>query len=134
MNPNNLKNGLTLIEVMISLVILAILSITTLVAIPYARYMVVNSAIEQSAIHSGSSEIERRLNYPDSVQLGAFNTDGWTNTVTATAVIKTNSLYPDGNHYEDYRYLVISNTFIRRDGRSFELITYRSLEVPSNQR
>lgn len=127
------KGGLTLIEVMLSLAIIAILSITTLVAIPYARHLTCRSAAEQSAIHAGSSDIERQLhdyiNPLGPVAQSDFNTDGWTNSLMSYATVKTNFIYGD-----EYHCLVISNTVTYRDGRTVDLVTYRSLEVPGSRR
>jgi prepilin-type N-terminal cleavage/methylation domain-containing protein len=127
------KGGLTLIEVMLSLAIIAILSITTLVAIPYARYLTCRSAAGQSAIHAGSSDIERQLhdymNSPGPAAQSDFSTDGWTNRITSYAAVKTNFIYG-----EEYHCLVISNTVTYRDGKTVDLVTYRSLEVPGNRR
>lgn len=127
------KGGLTLIEVMLSLAIIAILSITTLVAIPYDRYLTCRSTAGQSAIHAGSSDIERQLHdytaSPDPVAQSDFDTDGWTNSISSYVAVKTNFIYGD-----EYRYLVISNTVTYRDGQTVDLVTYRSMEISGSRR
>jgi len=130
----NARKGMTLVEVMVSMAILAILAILAVTSLFYPRYLVVNSGLEQSAIHAATAEIERHLhNHLAPGDPGIFNTDGWvlddvSITTTATNVI-TEKVYTD-----DAKYLEIKTTIKYRDRKTVELVTYRSLEVPSSKR
>ena len=128
------RQGMTLIEVIVAAAILAILAIMASTAFFYPRLLVVNSGLEQSAIHAGIAEIEWHLyNHTDAVELGIFNTDGWDiDDADITSRVRTNYAFqnPDKG-----KYLVISNSIFFRDGEPpVELITYRSLEVSRDKR
>jgi len=132
--PRRSRQGMTLIEVIVGAVILGILSIMASTAFYYPRLLVVNSGLEQSAIHAGIAEIERNLYATNSVSLGTFNTDGWDITVSPNPPTLRTETIP-GTSGDTCKYLVISNSISFRDGEPpVEFITYRSLEVPSNQR
>ncbi len=132
--PRRSRQGMTLIEIMIGAAILAILAVMASTAFFYPRLLVVNSGLEQSAIHAGIAEIERHLYATNSVSLGQFNTDGWNITVSPNPPTLRTETIP-GTSGDTCEYLVISNSISFRDGEPpVELITYRSLEVPSNQR
>ncbi len=127
---------MTLIEVMLGAAILAILAVMASKAFFYPRLWVVNSGLEQSAIHAGIAEIERNLhNHTNAVERKTFNTDGWSivdeDYSLSSPVIRTNYALPSNKG----KYLVISNSISFRDGKPpVEFITYRSLEVPSSKR
>ena len=129
-NPRPNKTGMTLIEVMLSIAILAILAVLASSSLFYPRYLVATSGLEQSAIHAATAEIERHLNdYTAPVPRGQFNTDGWTFTITTNLTTHTDSIFSD-----DADYLEISTSVTYRDGKTVDLVTYRSLEVSSSQR
>lgn len=125
--------GMTLVEIMLALAILGVLAVATLISLFYARYLAVTSDIEQSAIHAGISDIERNLySHLSPAPRGDSTTAGWSIEETnITTSITTNTEFYGT---DDYSYLVISNTVTYRDGKTVEFITYRSLEVPSNER
>ena len=121
------KGGMTLVEVMLGVTILAILAVLAATSLFYPRYLVVTSALEQSAIHAGSSEIEGYLrNYTNSAPNCQFNTAGWnlsvTNITTTTDIITEAA-------YDNCRYLHIKTSVSYRDGKTVQFETYRSLEV-----
>lgn len=127
-NPHLNKTGVTLLEVMLSIGILAILAVLSVTSLYYPRYLVVTSAHEQSVIHAATSEIESYLyERTTPATRGAFNTDGWKLEDTNY----TFSITPVTNDYsgDEYSYLIISNTVTCRDGTEVEFVTYRSLEV-----
>ncbi len=132
MKSPNQKSGLTLIEVMLSVIVLAILAILGVGSLFYPRLLVVNSGLKQSAIHAGTAEIERHWNNPDSpTPVGEFNTDGWTVNVTTNIMTLTdpNDTGFDfgGGVGDEAEYDEISTTVEYRDGQTIELITYRSV-------
>ena len=76
LQKKNRPQGMTLVEVMLSIAILAILAILSVTALFMPRYLVINSGQEQSAIHAGSAAMERHLhNHLFPVDAGTFNTD-----------------------------------------------------------
>lgn len=125
---------MTLVEVMLSAAILAILAIMATTALFYPRLLVVNSGLEQSAIHAGIGEIERNLYATNSTLLVQFTTDGWDPiTITTIPNIITNSI--PGTVGDTAEYLEIETTIEYRDGKApVELITYRSLEITPSSR
>ncbi|HNX52125.1 MAG TPA: prepilin-type N-terminal cleavage/methylation domain-containing protein [Pontiellaceae bacterium] len=127
------RDGMTLIEIILALAVLAVMALAALISFSYARYLAVTSDLEQSAIHAGTSDIERRLYNPASpAPQGISKTAGWTiETTDITTGITTNTEYYGT---DAYHYLVISNTVTYRDGKTVEFVTYRSLEVPSSER
>jgi prepilin-type N-terminal cleavage/methylation domain-containing protein len=124
------RRGLTLIEVMISIAILAIMAVLAVGALFYPRYLVVTSALEQNAIHAGSAEIERHLRSTNSpAASGQFKLAGW-NTDLIPITTFTNNVVPgDGCDYDK-----ITTTITYRDGKQMKLETYRSREVTSSFR
>ncbi len=125
--------GMTLIEVIVAMIVLSILAILAVNALFYPRYLVVTSSLEQSAIHAATAEIERHLNnYTSPVERKIFNTDGWTpvSITTATNIV----IDPIDTTSDNAQYLKIETTVEYRDGKILNLITYRSLEVPSSKR
>lgn len=139
MNSTQRKNkqAITLVEVMISAVILAILAILAVTSLFYPTFLVVNSGLEQSAIHAGTAEIERHLNnYLNPVLRGEFNTDGWPliSVTTTTEPVDPPDPVIGGGVGDVAEYLKIRTTIEYRDGETVDLITYRSLEVPSSER
>ena len=127
------QQGMTLVEVMLGAAILAILAVMASTAFFYPRLWVVNSGLEQSAIHAGIAEIERNLYATNSVSLGQFNTDGWEVSNVVGEPLPFSELVDGGPETCDY--LVISNAISFRDGEPpVELITYRSLEISSSKR
>ncbi|QHI70513.1 type II secretion system protein [Tichowtungia aerotolerans] len=136
MKPTVNNTGITLIEVMLSIVILAILAVVAVTALFYPTYLVVMSSIEQSAINAGNTEIEAHLNnYKKPITQGSFYTDGWT-VSTTNDVVDYNDLpsdYAPGTG-DKVKYVLIKTTVGYRDGHSVELVTYRSLEISSSER
>jgi prepilin-type N-terminal cleavage/methylation domain-containing protein len=131
-SDKNRRGGMTLVEVILGIAILAILAVMGATALFYPRYLVVTSALEQSAIHAGSAEIERYLNnYLNPVTNGVFKTSGWP-LINVSRSITTNKEFV--NISDSYRYLVISTAITYRDGKTVDLVTYRSLEVSSSER
>jgi prepilin-type N-terminal cleavage/methylation domain-containing protein len=130
-NKKRLRQGMTLVEVMLAAVILAILAVVSANALFYPRLLVVNSGLEQSAINAGIGELERHLNsYITPSNRGLFDTDGWSLNDTPNSFI-TSAIYK--NDYEDYgghegEYVEIKTTVEYRDGKTVDLITYRSLQ------
>ena len=130
------QQGMTLIEVILGAIILGILAVMASTALFYPRLLVVNSGLEQSAIHAATAEIERQLNRqnPTPRTPNGFNTDGWEikDKDISPPNLSTNYAF---NNPDKGKYLVISNSISFRDGEPpVELITYRSLEVPSSKR
>ena len=135
-NNKRSRQGMTLVEVMLAAVILGILAVVASNSLFYPRWLVVNSGLEQSAIHAATAELERHLHSIDSTPLGQFNTDGWPLQNVTTNVTQ---LHDDGVDFggaigDRADYLEIKTTVEYRDGKTVELITYRSLKVPSDQR
>lgn len=132
-DPNNCRRGVTLIEIMLSVILLAILAVLSVNSLFYPRYLIVNSNLEQTAINAGNSQIERHIyNAGLPGPTGLFETDGWlltSSNFTWSATEVTN--YFGG---EAYNYLIISNTVTYRDGKTVEFVTCRSLEVNSSLR
>jgi prepilin-type N-terminal cleavage/methylation domain-containing protein len=122
---------MTLIEVMLSIAILAIMAVLGVGALFYPRYLVVTSALEQNAIHAGSAEIERHLRSAGSPAAGGqFKLAGWNTDLTIPPpVITTNVVSGD-----DCDYYKITTTITYRDGKQVKLETYRSREVISSFR
>ena len=129
--PRRSRQGMTLIELLVGAVILGILALMASTAFFYPRLLVVNSGLEQSAIHAGIAEIEMHLYDTNFVSLGTFNTDGRVPIDIDTTITETNDVDSGGN---PGKYAEIKTTVEYRDGKTVDLITYRSLEVPSNQR
>ena len=128
------RQGMTLIEVILGAVILGILAVMASTAFFYPRLLVVNSCLEQSAIHAATAELERHLYAINSTELGEFNTDGWEITGANISLPNFSTNYAFQNPVKG-KYLVISTSISFRDGEPpVDLITYRSLEVPSSQR
>lgn len=138
------RKGMTLVEVMLSAAILAIMAIMVTTALFYPNLLVVNSGLEQSAIHAGIGELEGYLNdfeNPALAEPGQFNTGGWDlegKIDTPPALLKhddndllNNPLGLDANGAE---YVEIRTTINYRAGKTVELVTYRSLEVSSSER
>ncbi len=125
---------MTLIEVIVGAVILGILAIMASTAFFYPRLLVVNSGLEQSAIHAGIGKIERNLHSIDST-LDQFNTDGWPLQNVTTNFTPHQEDVVGGAIDDEAKYLEIEVKVDYRDGKPpVEFITYRSLEVLSNQR
>ena len=134
---NRRRKGVTLIEVILSSVILAILAMLAVNAIFYPRLLVVNSGLEQSAVHAATAELEGHLDdFENPVFRGQFNTDGWiiqNGDITVAPLIPTNETIP-GTSGDSCAYLPIHVTINFRDGKTVELVTYRSQEIASDQR
>ena len=128
---------MTLIEVILAALILGILAVALTTALFYPRYLVITSALEQSAIHAGTAEIERHLfNHLDpAVEPGVFETDGRALS-SALANITTSITTNDTENIDGdpYTYLVISNSITYRDGKTVEMVTYRSLMISPSER
>jgi prepilin-type N-terminal cleavage/methylation domain-containing protein len=126
------RRGMTLIEVMLSIAIIAIMAVLGAGALFYPRYLVVTSALEQNAIHAGSAEIERRLRSTNSpAASGQFSLAGWnTAAIIDTDVSSTNDVV-SGDNCDYYK---ITTTITYRDGKQVKLVTYRSLEVDTDER
>lgn len=114
-NGGNGRTGMTLIEVMVSISILAIFSIMSANAFFYSRYSVVNSRDEQSAILSATTKIERLL-------------------YTSTPCGEDLSHAIKGITGDSCKYLPIHVTIGYGKGESVELVTYRSLEIRNKDR
>ncbi len=129
------RTGMTLVEVMLGAAILAILAALATTALVYPRLLVVNSGREQSAIHAATAEIERHLhNHLAPADPGIFNTDGWIiQNTNIPPLVATNETIP-GTSGDTCEYLPIHVTIDYRDGKTVELVTYRSLEVSSSER
>jgi prepilin-type N-terminal cleavage/methylation domain-containing protein len=124
------RRGLTLIEVMLSIAIIAIMAVLGAAALFYPRYLVVTSALEQNAIHAGSAEIERYLRSAGSpAASGQFNLAGWNTALTPNTAVSTDVVSGDNCDYDK-----ITTTITYRDGKTVSLETYRSREVTSSFR
>lgn len=134
--PRRSRQGMTLIEVIVAMVILTILAILAVTALFYPRLLVVNSGLEQSAIHAGIAEIERHLDdfqTPTPRTVNGFNTDGW--ALSDDKFTTTTNILDDadsgGNPGE---YVRIKTSVKYRDGKTVDLITYRSRLPAGSQR
>lgn len=133
MNQKNNRRGITLIEVMLSVIILAILAVVAVTALLYPTYLVVMSSIEQSAINAGNSAIESHLNnYAAPIAQGTFYTAGWSVNTTNSISVYTENV--PGSIGDQADIMAITTTVQYRDGYTIELETYRSLEIPSSER
>jgi len=126
------RRGMTLVEVILGAAILGVLAVAVITALFYPRYLVVTSAIEQSAIHAGSSEIEGYLrHYTNSATQCQFGMSGW--IIGAANITTTTNIIPDPA-YNTCHYVEIKTSVAYRDGKTVDLVTYRSLEVLNSSR
>lgn len=132
----NASGGFTLIEVLLSVGILAILAVLAVTSLFYPTHLVVSSGLEQNAINAGNAEIERHLNnYNNPVSQGNFSTDRWSVSVTTNLVILSDPSGVFGGSVGDHAdYLAISTSVEYQDGETITLVTYRSLEIASSER
>jgi prepilin-type N-terminal cleavage/methylation domain-containing protein len=95
------RRGLTLIEVMISIAILAVLAVMLSTAFFYPRWLITVSALKQNAIHAGTDAIERLFaqdyaTIPDDpAELdfsGAYEVNGRTVSNTVYSAVKDEDL------------------------------------------
>lgn len=131
------RSGMTLIEVMLAAAILGILAVAMTTALFYPRYLVVNSSLEQSAIHAGTAEIERHLNNTNNpAASGDFGTAGWAPVINQPDINDTFDRGEDfgGDIGDKAHYRTIKTTIEYRDGKTVELITYRSVMVTNSER
>ncbi|MBC8206076.1 MAG: type II secretion system protein [Kiritimatiellales bacterium] len=134
----NSKQAMTLIEVMLSIGIIAILAVLSVTSLYYPTQLVVNSGREQSAIHAGIGELERNLKNPGLWHLGSqgeLNNDGWEPSISNAPVeIVTNDVPGTADQSE---YTIIRTTVNYGNGddeKNIELLTYRSRLPEGSQR
>jgi len=129
------RRGMTLVEVLLGTAILAILAVLAMTSLFYPRYLAVTSALEQNAIHAGSSDMERYLhNYSSpAAGFGQFRVAGW-NLINGVDIVTTAIPTNDVVSGAVCRFLRIKTTVTYRDGKTVQLETCRSLEVLSSSR
>jgi len=132
----NASGGFTLIEVLLSVGILAILAVLAVTSLFYPTHLVVSSGLEQNAINAGNAEIERHLNnYNNPVSRGNFSIDGRSVSVTTNLVILSdpNGVFggSGGDHADHLKILTLVEY---EAGEIINLVTYRSLEIDSSER
>ncbi len=70
------RSGMTLVEVMLGMLILAILAIAATTSVRYPRFMVVSSAHKQGAIHAANEALEEAVSVPYvNLQAGTVSLD-----------------------------------------------------------
>ena len=129
------RSGMTLIEVIIGIAVLAVMAVLAASALYYPRYLVVTSALEQNAIHAGSAAIEGTLhNYSNPQTNTAFKLDNWNigGDITSYPPTPYEDTIP-GTGGDKCKYLIISNSVSYR-GKTVKFVTYRSLELINSQR
>jgi prepilin-type N-terminal cleavage/methylation domain-containing protein len=127
------KRGMTLVEVLLGAAILSILSIAAVTSLFFPLSLVIASGQEQTAIHAGIADIERHLHdVNDLPGAGIFTLDGA--SLTGADILTTATVITEDPGGDPYRYLLISNTVTFLNGKTVELVTYRSLEIISSRR
>ena len=117
---------------MLGISILSILAVLAVTSLFYPQYLVVTSGLEQSAIHAANSEIERYLyDYENPTDPGIFQTGNFNVTITNELTVINENMGGVGDEAE---YVEIRTSVEYRDGKTVDLVTYRSLEVHRSER
>ena len=134
------RDGFTLVEVILSAGILAILAVLAVTSLYYPAHLIVASGVEQAAIHAGNSEIERHLNnYNNPVPAGLFVIKGGRINVVTNEIYELFDAHSEfgGGAGDKAHYLMIATTIEYQNGgelNTVRLNTYRSLEIDSGER
>lgn len=135
MSVSTKKTGITLIEVMLGVAILAILAMLAVTGLFYPTGLVVTSSREQSAINALSSGAERYLhNITAPIAEGIFNTFGTDVSATVTTNPPPDQTIP-GTIGDTAEFSQIEVTVQYSNNRPpIRLITYRSREISGTNR
>lgn len=132
--PNSSQSsraGITLVEVMFSIAILALLAIFSTTSLFYPHLLVVSGNHEQSAINAANSALERYLhNQSDPVEAGVFAIDGQ----PVTIFVEEPKIVSDNGSDVTTSFLKITATVQFYNDQELTLTTYRTREVASNER
>lgn len=128
--------GLTLIEIMISLSIMAILFVMMSTALYYPRWLVTAAELKQNAINAGTDALEQVFsqNYFDIPSSGSFSVDysgsyevnGQTFTATVTPATTNDATLPGSMANAQWKHIILEIQVPDRPDDPVILETFRS--------